>query len=67
MISKEEICEIRDDLQKGVKMFVKELERLSREKTMGLSEAFALSDMLKDMSEVEKNLAKASYYDRKTN
>ncbi len=32
-----------------------------------MGEIMDVSDILKDMSEVEKNLAKADYYDRKMN
>ncbi len=66
MMNREEICEMRDNMQKGVKMFVEELEKVGRNKKLDWQEAMYMSDMLKDMSKVEKNLAEANYYDRKT-
>ena len=49
----------------GVKMMLEEMRKLG-EKGFPLSSMMAMSDMLKDMSKVEKNLAEANYYDRKT-
>lgn len=67
MMNKEEICQMRDDMQKGVKMFVQEMEKIGREKNLDWQKVMYMSDILKDMSEVEKNIAKANYYDRKVN
>lgn len=64
----EEIKMMRCDMHKGVKMFVQELEDIARgKKEFSWKEMMNMSDILKDMSEVEKNLAKADYYDRKMN
>jgi hypothetical protein len=62
----EEIKMMRCDMHKGVKMFNQELEEIARSKKDFSWEAMMnMADILKDMSEVEKNLAKADYYDRK--
>ena len=64
----EEIKQMRCDMHKGVKMFNQELEDIARgKKEFSWEEMMNMSDILKDMSEVEKNLAKADYYDRKMN
>jgi hypothetical protein len=66
-MTKDEIREMRCDMHKGVKMFNQELEEIARsKKEFSWDEMMKMSDILKDMSEVEKNLAKADYYDRKT-
>ena len=55
-------------MHKGVKMFNQELEEIAQgKKEFSWEEMMNMSDILKDMSEVEKNLAKADYYDRKMN
>ena len=66
MMNREEICEMRDNMHKGVKMFVAELEKVGKSADMNWQKAMYMSDILKDMSKVEKNLAEANYYDRKT-
>jgi hypothetical protein len=49
-------------------MFNQEIEDIARsKKEFSWDEMMYMSDILKDMSEVEKNLAKADYYYRKTN
>jgi hypothetical protein len=64
----EEIKMMRCDMHKGVKMFNQALEDIARgKKEFSWDEMMYMSDILKDMSEVEKNLAKADYYDRKMN
>ena len=64
----EEIKQMWCDMHKGVKMFNQELEEIARsKKEFSWDEMMYMSDILKDMSEVEKNLAKADYYDRKMN
>lgn len=63
----DEIKMMRCDMHKGVEMFNQELEEIARsKKEFSWDEMMKMSDILKDMSEVEKNLAKADYYDRKT-
>ena len=67
-MTKDEIKEMRCDMHKGVKMFNQELEDIARgKKEFSWEEMMNMSDILKDMSEVEKNLAKPDYYDRKMN
>jgi hypothetical protein len=65
MMSKEEISEMRDDMHKGVKMFVEEMEKIARGGKLDWKEMMYMSDILKDMSKVEKNLAEACHYDRR--
>lgn len=64
-MSPSEIEKMRSDMHTGVKMMLEEMRKLG-EKGFSLSSMMAMSDMLKDMSKVEKNLAEANYYDRKT-
>lgn len=67
-MSHEEIKQMRENMHKGVKMMLEQIEDCARSKRdHSMSVMMDMSDMLKDMSEVEKNLAKADYYDRKTN
>ena len=56
-MTKDEIKEMRCDMHKGVKMFNQELEDIARgKKEFSWKEMMQMSDILKDMSEVEKNL-----------
>ena len=65
-MSKEEINLMREAMHKGVKMLVEEMEKYAREnKSVSWEAMMNMSDILKDMSKVEKNLAEANYYDRK--
>ena len=65
-MSKEEINLMREAMLKGVKMLVEEMEKYAREnKSVSWEAMMNMSDILKDMSKVEKNLAEANYYDRK--
>lgn len=67
-MTKDEGCEMRRDMHKGVKMMIEELTAFGKSKNdFKMDEMMDISDILKDMSEVEKNLAKADYYDRKMN
>lgn len=53
-------------MHKGVKMLIEEMEKYAREnKNISWEAMMNMSDILKDMSKVEKNLAEANYYDRK--
>ena len=52
-------------MHKGVKMFVEEMEKIARGGKLDWKEMMYMSDILKDMSKVEKNLAEACYYDRR--
>lgn len=52
-----------DRFHSGVRMFLDKIEKISREKdTWTLSEMSYVADIMKDMSEVEKNIAKAYMY-----
>ena len=65
-MSKEEINLMREAMHKGVKMLVEEMEKYAREnKSVSWEAMMNMSDILKDMSKVEKNLAEANYDDRK--
>lgn len=64
-MSKEEIEKLRSDMHTGVRMMLDEVRKLG-ERGFPVSSMMAMSDILKDMSKVEKNLAEANYYDRKT-
>lgn len=56
----EEIKALHHDMHKGVKMMIETLEDLGKKAdSMTLADLMCLSDILKDMSEVEKNIAKA--------
>lgn len=65
-MTKEEILKMREDMHKGVKMFIEELEKAGKSEKLDWQKAMYMSDILKDMSKVEKNLSEANYYDRKT-
>lgn len=66
-MEKNEVMQMRCDMREGVKMLMREIEDFGKsKKSFSMDEMMDVSDMLKDMSEVEKNLAKADYYDRKT-
>lgn len=61
-MSKEEINLMREAMHKGVKMLVEEMEKYAREnKSVSWEAMMNMSDILKDMSKVEKNLAEANY------
>lgn len=67
-MTKEEICVLRRDMHRCVKAFMEQLaEYTHSKKDYSPSVAMDIADMIKDMSEAEKNLAKADYYDRKIN
>lgn len=66
-MGKDEILQIRYNMRENVKMLLQEAEGFCKsKKSFSMDEMMDISDMLKDMSEVEKKLAKADYYDRKT-
>lgn len=66
-MEKNEVMQMRCDMREGVKMLMQEIEDFGKsKKSFSMDELMDISDMLKDISEVEKNLAKADYYDRKT-
>lgn len=63
---KEEINLMREAMHKGVKMLVEEMEKYAREnKSVSWEAMMNMSDILKDMSKVERNLAEQINYDRK--
>lgn len=67
-MTKEETAELRTDMQNGIKMILEELEIFGKsKKKFSMTEMMNISDMMKDMAEAEKNLAKADYYERKMN
>lgn len=67
-MTKEEICILRRDMHRCVKAFMEQLvEYTHSKKDYSPSVAMDIADMIKDMSEAEKNLAKADYYDLKVN
>lgn len=55
----EEIKALHHDMHKGVKMMIETLEDLGKKENLSWTELMYISDMLKDMSEVEKNIAKS--------
>lgn len=56
-MSKEEINLMREAMHKGVKMLVEEMEKYAREnKSVSWEAMMNMSDILKDMSKVEKIL-----------
>lgn len=58
----EERKKLYDDFHSGVRMFMDKLEKIARsEESMTLAEMGELADIMKDMSYVEKNIAKAHY------
>lgn len=65
---KEEIMKMRESMQIGVKMMLQEVEEFVRHrKDFSIYDIMNLADIMKDMSEVDKNIAKANYYDRRVN
>lgn len=65
-MAKEETEKLHSEMHTGVKMMLEELRKMGEQK-FSPSGMMMMSDILKDMSKVEKNLAEANYYDRKTN
>ena len=58
----EERKKLYDDFHSGVRLFMDKLEKIARsEESMTLSEMGELADIMKDMSCVEKNIAKAHH------
>lgn len=58
-MTQEEIKELHHKMHKGVEMMIETLEEAGKEKTSSWEELMNMSDILKDMSEVEKNLINA--------
>lgn len=51
-----------DKMHSGVRMFADKIEKISREKdNWSMAEMYQMADILKDMAETEKCLAKAHY------
>ena len=58
----EERKKLYDDFHSGVRMMMDKLEKIARsEESMTLAEMGELADIMKDMSYVEKNIAKAHH------
>lgn len=58
-MSREELKKMQEDLHKGVRMFLDKLEKVGREKTdWTLCEMGQVADIMKDLSTVEKDIAK---------
>lgn len=64
-MSKETIMECRENLRKSAHTLAEYLAELLKLDKISGEDLMDISDMLKDMSKVEKNLAEADYYDRK--
>lgn len=63
-MTKEEICAMREKMVETVKIGFDRLHaRFSDAKEMQLEDLCKYADIMKDLSEVEKNVAKARYYD----
>lgn len=61
-MTSEERMKLYDDFHSGVRMMMDKLEKIARSgEAMTLGEMGELADMMKDMSYVEKNIAKAHY------
>lgn len=63
-MTKEEICAMRDKMDETVKIGFDRLHtRFSSAKEMQLEDLCKYADIMKDLSEVQKNVSKARYYD----
>lgn len=61
-MTNEDRHKLYEDFHSGVRMMMDKLEKIARsEDAMTLAEMGELADMMKDMSYVEKNIAKAHY------
>lgn len=59
-MTNEERKNLYERLHSGVRIMTDKVEKISREKdSWSIMELYQLADIMKDMSEVEKNLAKA--------
>lgn len=59
-MTSEERKNLYDRFHSGVKMFMDKIEKISREKeSWALSEMYQVADIMKDMAETEKAIAKA--------
>lgn len=62
-MTNEEKMKLHDDMRKGSQMLVERLEKVAREKSsFSWQELMYMADIIKDLSEAEKNLAKACHY-----
>ncbi len=63
-MTKEEKIALREKMEGTVKIGVERLHRrFSDGKEMQLDDLFKYADILKDMSEIDRNVAKARFYD----
>lgn len=61
-MTNEERHKLHEDLSTGVRMVTEKLTKMGREKaTWSLDEMMKLADIMKDLSSVEKNLAKTHW------
>lgn len=64
-MSKEEMMSRHEVMHKGSEMILEKIEKIGREQDkFSWQELMYMSDILKDMSEVEENLAKACHYSK---
>lgn len=62
-MTNEERTKLYSDFHSGVRMMMDKIEKISREKdAWTLSEMGCLADIMKDMAETEKSIAKAHHY-----
>lgn len=60
---KEERMKLHSDMRKGSQMLIERIEKVAKEQDkFSWQELMYMSDIMKDLSEVEKNLAKACHY-----
>lgn len=61
-MTSEERKTLYDRFHSGVRMFMDKIEKIAKEKdSWSLSEMYQVSDIMKDMAETEKCIAKANY------
>lgn len=59
-MTNEERKNLYDRMHSGARMMIEKIEKISREKeSWSMMELYQIADIMKDMSELEKNLAKA--------
>lgn len=64
-MTREERLKLHDDMRKGSQMLVEKMEEMARKQNAySWSEMSCMADIIKDLSEAEKNLAKACHYSK---
>lgn len=62
-MTKEERMKLHSDMRKGSQMLVERIEKIAKEQEkFSWQELMYMADIIKDLSEAEKNLAKACHY-----